>query len=60
MVLALMMCCVRHLDFDDIIALLQNAELLLHIAWLLGDLQLIFQVGVPAMVHDAVHTYHTA
>lgn len=54
--LALMMFCVRHLDVDDVVALLQDAEVLLHVTWLLGDLQLICQVGVPAMVHNAVHT----
>ena len=45
------------LDADDVVSLLEDAELLLHLARLLRDLQLIGQVGVPAMVHNAVHTW---
>ena len=48
-----------YLDADDVVALLEDAELLLHFSQLLWDFQLIGQVGVPALVHYAVHAGQT-
>jgi hypothetical protein len=45
-----------HLDTDDVAAGFLDAEVLLHVTWLLGHLKLVDQPRVSAVIIYLVHT----